>query len=130
LSIVATGTSFHFSQVGIRTSVLPTLAFVYDAEKGWFLRNVGNGPALDPIVSHLEDSAVGWIKPTRIYPIETSGRVHLPWVEHGPDKIIVYYKDAHGRSYTSLVDDDRTTIREEDADPVWDTAKEKPVWAR
>jgi hypothetical protein len=130
ISVVALGISIYLSAVGLRTSVLPALVFVYDPEDGWLLRNVGNGPALDPIVSHTEHGSEKWIMPTRIYPIEINARVHLPWLRHNPDKIVVYYNDVHGRSYRSFVDEDRTQIDSGDFEAVWSPDKVRRVWER
>ena len=43
LSVVAVASSVYYSSVRLQTTVLPYLVFVYDRDKKWSLRNVGNG---------------------------------------------------------------------------------------
>jgi hypothetical protein len=130
ISGAAVGISGYFAHLQVRTTVLPVLVFVYDSA-GWELKNVGSGPAIDPIVSHQEHNSDKWLAPTRVYPIEGSGgKIRLLWVGHNPDKIIVYYRDAHGNAYVSKVDDDRTLISYGEIPPVWDSRDVLRIWER
>ena len=128
LSVVAVTSSFYFSRVGLRTTVLPTLVFVYDEDQGWSLRNVGNGPALNVIVSHQSHEAPQWIEPTRLYPLGDGEELQISWVGHNPDKLAVSYSDAHNREYTSVTDEDLTKILAGRALPVWKESEILRLW--
>ena len=52
LSMNAAIYSICFSNIGLKTNVLPTLVFVFDSGKGWTINNVGNGSALNVVVAH------------------------------------------------------------------------------
>ena len=97
LSVIATTASVYFSRLGARTEVLPTLVFVYSADSGWFLRNVGNGPALNVLVAAELDSASGWTTPTQLYPVPEGERTWIQWVGHYPERLAAIYSDAHNR---------------------------------
>jgi hypothetical protein len=131
ISALAVGISGYFGHLQIRTNVLPVVVFVYSSEFGWEMRNVGSGPALDPIVSHQQHDSDKWLAPTRTYPLEgNGGKVRLPWVGENPDKIVAYYTDAHGNSYVSKVDDDKTTISYGQVPAVWDSREVMRIWER
>ena len=130
LSIFATISSIYFSNIGLKTNVLPTLVFVYDSEKGWFINNVGNGPALNVIVSHQNHGEDRWISPTRLYPIPDGEQVHIEWVGQNPDKLMAAYTDVHNRSYTSLTDEDLTTIKDNDTSHPWTESDIRRIWER
>ena len=128
LSFVAVTASIYFSRVGLQTTVLPTLVFVYDADQGWSLRNVGNGPALNVIVSHQSHEAQGWLEPTRLYPLRVGEEIPISWVGHNPDKLAVSYSDTHNRQYTSVTDEDLTEILTGRALPVWKESEILRLW--
>jgi hypothetical protein len=130
LSIVATISSIYFSRVGLRTTVLPSLVFVYDSEKAWSLRNVGNGPALNITVAHTLHGSSDWLQPTRLYPLSEGEDVSLRWVGYYPDKLGVVYSDAHNRQYTSVCDEDLTEILSGRALPSWKPHEIRRVWER
>ena len=130
ISVTTAVATAYFSHLQNRTSILPVLVFIYD-QQGWELRNVGSGPALDPIVSHTNHGSDQWLKPTRVYPLEgNGGKLRLPWVGDNPEKIVAFYRDAHGRSYVSRVQDDKTIVSYEETKPLWDIKEEKRVWER
>jgi hypothetical protein len=70
---------------------MPVLVFVYEPHKGWFLRNVGNGPALNVVVAE-SDRYENWLNPVRIPPLGKDKEILLPWVE-GDHKLGATYED-------------------------------------
>jgi hypothetical protein len=133
ISVATAIGSAYFANLQNRTSIMPTLVFVYSDDKGWELRNVGTGPALDPIVSHADHGSEKWLLPTRVYPLEgNGGKISLFWVGTNPEKIVVKYKDAVGRFYMSTVKEDKTTIAYDymEPSPLWDTSQEMRIWER
>lgn len=130
LSIIATISSIYFSNIGLKTNVLPTLVFVYDSEKGWSINNVGNGPALNVVVAHQVHGENRWKDPTRLYPIPENDSVHVEWVGHNPDKLMIAYTDVHNRPYTSLTDEDLTTINDENVPRPWSETDIRRIWER
>ncbi len=130
LSIIATISSIYFSNIGLKTNVLPTLVFVYDSEKGWSINNVGNGPALNVVVAHQAHGENKWKDPTRLYPISENDSVHVKWVGHNPDKLMIAYTDVHNRPYTSLTDEDLTTINDKNLSRPWNETDIRRIWER
>jgi hypothetical protein len=130
LSIFATISSIYFSNIGLKTNVLPTLVFVYDSKKGWSISNVGNGPALNVIVAHQNHGEDNWKDPTRLYPIPEDEVVLIEWVGDNPDKLMAAYTDVHNRPYTSLTDEDLTTIKDKDTSRPWSDSEIRRIWER
>jgi hypothetical protein len=56
-------------------SIRPVLFFLYERD-GWYLRNIGSGPALDVIVASA-DNDKRWQIPTLYHPISKDGNVKL-----------------------------------------------------
>src|SRR6266568_7873730 len=119
LSLVATVTSVYFSQASLRTSILPTLVFVYSVDSGWAVRNIGNGPAINVVLAVEPSSGSGWQSPTQLYPVPVAEQVWLPWVGHNPKRLGVTYTDAYNRTYTSICDNDLTVINGGERLPEW-----------
>jgi len=130
LSVIATISSIYFSNVGLKTNVLPTLVFVYESQKGWSINNVGNGPALNVVVAHKNHGEDNWRAPTRLYPLPEGETVRIEWVGRNPEKLIASYTDVHNRNYTSLTDKDLTTINDKDTSPHWDEPEIQRIWER
>ena len=130
LSIVATISSIYFSNIGMKTNVLPTLVFVYDSDEGWSVKNVGNGPALNVVVTHQDHGENKWKDPTRLYPISENDVVYIAWVGQNPDKLMATYTDVHNRLYSSLTDEDLTTINDDDVSQPWKDTDIRRIWER
>jgi hypothetical protein len=128
VAIISTGASVYFSKLNIRTDVFPALVLAYDSNNGWEIRNIGNGPAINIIVSHQEHDASDWIKPTRIYPISKDGDLRLYWVGNNPDKIAVAYSDINGNEYTSFTNDDLTKINKGNQLPSFKDSEIIRIW--
>ena len=128
VAIVSTIISVYFSKLNIRTDIFPVLVLAYDPKNGWEIRNIGNGPAINIMVSHQEHGETKWIKPTRIYPISKDGKVHLKWVGYNPNKIAVTYSDIHKNNYTSITNDDLTEIKNGNKLPSWQEDEIIRIW--
>lgn len=92
-----------------RTSVAakrPVLVFVYDQEKGWIVRNIGNGPALNVVIAqrHIDDD---WFNPVRVPPFSKDSEFGLNWIGHSNISYLgATYSDFDGRTYTSICGND------------------------
>ncbi len=128
VAISSTVASIYFSRMSMRTGVLPTLVLVYEVEKGWTLRNVGNGPALNVTVAHQPHDSDTWELPTRLYPIPQGETVRVRWVGNNPDRVAEAYSDVHDNEYTSITDEDLTKIYRARKLPVWTQSELRRVW--
>lgn len=130
LSIVATVSSIYFSNIGMKTNVLPSMAFVYENVKGWSVRNVGNGPALNVIIAHQNQGTDTWIAPTRLYPVPKDETVHIRWVGLKPSKLMAIYTDVQNRSYITITDKGHTVIQRGTPSMSWQENEIKNIWER
>ena len=81
VSVVSFGLTYSLSARSAVTSVRPVLVIEYSQQDGWYVRNVGNGPALNVIVA-MKDKTSDWKMPVRIPPLQKDGRFSLDWVGH------------------------------------------------
>ncbi len=119
LSVIATASSIYFSNVNFKTGAMPALVFLHDNAGGWYVSNVGNGPALNVVAAHRNKGENEWKAPTALYPVSRDGKVYTPWVGRSPEKLMVLYTDVWNRSYVSLTDSGRTTVSEKKMTPPW-----------
>jgi hypothetical protein len=90
----------------------PVLVFVYDATRGWVLRNVGGGPALNILVAQRKVSA-DWFGPVRIPPLSRDAEFVPDWLGHTNSVGLgASYTDSEGRPYTSITGNDLTEVFE------------------
>ena len=98
---------------------MPVVTFEYDGRRGWLLRNVGNGPALNILVAqkHVRGSERGkWFNAVRVPPLGCGAEFHLTWLGHTGDAGLgVLYDDfassaEGGRSYTCTCGNDLSQI--------------------
>ena len=94
---------------------MPVLVFEFDGRRGWLLRNVGNGPALNVVVAqkHVQGAKRGtWFDAVRVPPIGRDAEFTLGWLGYrGDTGLGVLYDDfaapdEGGRSYTSTCGND------------------------
>src|ERR1700733_5358698 len=67
----------------LRAAVLsrkPVLVFTYDGRRGWILKNVGSGPALNVIVAQCKNNQ--WFNPVRIPPLAKDAEFVPIWLGH------------------------------------------------
>ena len=98
----------HARQVTVRGRK-PVLVFLYDGTRGWILRNVGNGPALNVLVAQKKDGT--WFNPVRVPPLSKETEFIPLWLDHvNTTGLGATYTDSEGVSYTSTTGNDLTQI--------------------
>jgi hypothetical protein len=139
LSAVTFGLTYRAGQAADRRSRIPVLVFVYDEHRGWLLRNVGNGPALNittAIRKTHEQAEDEWEAPTRVPPIERDGEFELHWLKHANVAVLAAtYQDflaadtSHkARVYTVTSAYDLNQIVPGHLLPDWSVARSVPHW--
>ena len=117
-AVVSAVVSYLLSRGADRRSRIPVLVFTYDPERGWLLRNVGNGPALNILVArHTTDR--GWFDPVRVPPIARDAELVLAWLGHWDSGTLgATYEDflgadraQAGRAYTVTCGRDMNHVR-------------------
>lgn len=113
-------------------AIRPILVFEYSADEAWVVRNIGNGPALHPVVFNREHGSE-WSFPVRIPALGSNTSTKLQWLGHSNiNELGVTCEDFEGRWYSSVADDDRTTIfdghfvdypQNQDITPYWRTGQ-------
>jgi hypothetical protein len=118
LALVVSTVSFVLARGSDRRSRLPVLVVVYDPARGWLLRNVGNGPALNVIVAQHNDQQ-GWFAPVRVPPIARDAELSLAYLGHWDEgRIGAIYEDflgadrrGRGRAFTVTCGRDINRVR-------------------
>lgn len=139
LSGVTFGLTYRASKVTERRSRIPVLVFVYNGSRGWLLRNVGNGPALNVEVAQkivFGEQAGSWIKPVRVPPVGRDEEVVLSWLEddnlHGLGAVYEDFLSADegtpGRTYTVTCGNDRNTVVPGRHLPAWSGSEIVAQW--
>jgi hypothetical protein len=139
LSAVTFGLTYRAGQAVDRRSRIPVLVFVYDEQRGWLLRNVGNGPALNITTAIRKTHAQGedeWEAPTRVPPIERDGEFELHWLRHANVAVLAAtYQDflaadtsRKPRVYTVTSAYDLNQVVPRRLLPDWSVAKSVPHW--
>ena len=79
--------------------------FEFDRKVGWFIRNVGNGPALNVEVAQKRPGAgEPWFAPYQLPSIAKEGSFGIRWAAGENDSGFgAVYADFKGREYTSIV---------------------------
>lgn len=99
-----------FSYESARLNRKPVLVFEYDGSRGWILRNVGNGPALNILMAQKVVGG-GWFNPVRIPPISKDGEFIPKWLGHvNSTGLGAIYTDSEGAAYTSICGNDLSRI--------------------
>jgi hypothetical protein len=139
LSAVTFGLSYRAGQIVDRRSRIPVLVFVYDRHRGWLLRNVGNGPALNIMVAARqthEQPENEWQAPTRVPPIARDDEFELKWLARSNIAVLAAtYQDFlaadtsdEPRSYTVTCAYDLNHIVPQRILPNWNIKQSKPHW--
>jgi hypothetical protein len=112
ISLATFALSYRSAFVTAIRSRKPVLIFEYDGEQGWYLRNIGGGPALNAIVAQIRrvnpNSPEGhWFNPVRIPPIAKDGSFLLKWLGHVNNTGLgATYSDSENFAYTSTCGND------------------------
>jgi hypothetical protein len=140
MSALTLGLSYRVWQLGDRRSRIPVLVFLLEPDRGWILRNVGNGPALNIVVarkaSHGDST---WLDPTGVPPIARDGEVVLDWLVPGSGLAALgaTYQDfvgadtsRPGRTYTAICEYSLSSVRPGRRLPAWTMEQIEPDWIR
>jgi hypothetical protein len=128
VSILSFALTYWHSQRSHKAQISPILVFLYDADKGWHIRNVGSGPALNVLVVRRFPKKQ-WREPVRIPPVSTGDHFPLHWMRRtNRDQLGVSYCDFERRSYTSECKRDLTNIVAADTLPSFTPDTIKAHW--
>ena len=141
LSGVTFGLSYRASKAAERRARIPVLVFVYDSTRGWLLRNVGNGPALNIEVAQKVvrgEQAGHWVNPVRVPPVGRDKEIPLSWLGHDNlHGLGAVYEDflsadegVGGRVYSVTCGNDRNTIKPGRHLPEWTEADIVAQWKK
>jgi hypothetical protein len=83
----------------VTRNLRPVLVFVRDEHRVWFVRNVGNGPALDVLVAQKDLNDQPWHLFLRLPPIPKDGQIPL---RSGPSFLAVIYTDVEDNPYSTI----------------------------
>ena len=90
----------------------PVLVFEYEGDHGWFLRNVGSGPALNIVVAQRRKQR-HWFNPVRVPPFSKDGSMLLAWLGHvNTTGLGATYSDSEGVIYTSTCGNDLSEVHD------------------
>lgn len=124
-SLISFVLSFWQSVETFRAQIRPVVVIEYDTRKGWVLRNIGNGPALNILVAHRKQG--GWRNPVRAPALPVLKQFRLFWLE-APDAIGVAYEDFRGRRYGTSVTGPVSRLPNRQLLPSWPDAEISPHW--
>lgn len=114
-----------------RASVLarkPVLVFEYDGDRGWALKNVGSGPALNVVVAQKRVNG-DWFNPVRIPPLAKDGEFVLAWLGHvNTTGLGTTYTDSENFPYTATCGNDLSRVREGVLFGPWEEAQIGRHW--
>ena len=128
LAIAVAVASFWHNRRSTIASIRPILVFLYDNERGWHARNVGDGPALNVIIAKRQPTG-SWIQPVRVPPIDSGDFFLLFWALHdNAHQLGAMYEDFQGRIYSSICARDLTTLSRGRKLPSWSESDIQAHW--
>lgn len=98
-SLTTAVASSWLAYCALQSSIQPVLVFTRRGSPGWWLENVGNGPALNLVIG-CGDKAATWSRIMRAYPMAAGAKVAVEWAHPG-EHLAATYEDARGKAYTS-----------------------------
>lgn len=114
--------------MNFRSSIRPVLVFEYEPNKGWHLKNIGQGPALNVLVA--QHKSAEWFHPVRVPPIAKDRAIELTWCLHDNEHGLgTLYEDANGERYTSTCGNDLNATRKGFAFGPWHESEIGKLWA-
>jgi hypothetical protein len=88
----------------------PVLVFLYDNDRGWILRNIGSGPALNIVVAQKRVGGE-WFNPVRVPPLPKDGEFIPVWLHHvNTTGLGATYTDFENTPYTSTCGNDLSQV--------------------
>ena len=78
-SAIALVLSFLGFQLTAVRSVKPVLAITYRGQAGWFIKNIGNGPAFNVLVA--KKGQADWFEPVRTPPLGVGEEMSMQWLD-------------------------------------------------
>ncbi len=128
VSIISSGLTYGLSKKSAVTSVRPVLIFEFAQPDGWYVRNVGNGPALNVLIATKEDSS-DWNMPVRIPPHQKDGRFSLHWIGYQNIRTLgASYTDIAEQFYSSNCTNDLSNVYEGNKLRRWDESDITAHW--
>jgi hypothetical protein len=110
VAILSFALPFWHSWRSHKAEIRPILVFLYDTDKGWHIRNVGDGPALNVLVVRKQPQGQ-WREPVRVPPVSSGDSFQLRWMKHtNTDQLGASYEDFEKRPYSSVCRKDLTDI--------------------
>jgi hypothetical protein len=90
-----------------RTKSKPILVFSYETGAGWFMSNVGKGPALNITVA-LKGTAGDWKHFVRLAALSEGSKFQLIWLgKLEVERLGALYEDSERTFYTTINKDDK-----------------------
>ncbi len=127
-SVVSFVISYRLSVVSERSGLRPVVVFVYKEGAGWFLRNIGKGPALNILIAKRSETGE-WYAPVRVPPLPEEESFDLAW--WGPADALeagATYQDFRGHTYSSTCRHDLSKVYEERLLPDWSEEQIQRHW--
>ena len=112
VSVLTFALSYRHNRRATVLARKPVLVFAYDGKRGWVLRNVGSGPALNIIVAQKRIEGE-WFNPVRVPPLAKDAEYVPKWLGHvNTTGLGATYTDAEGRTYSSTCGNDLSRVHE------------------
>jgi hypothetical protein len=128
VSLVTFGLNYLHSRRSLVLTRRPVMIFEYDGNRGWLLRNVGSGPALNAVVAQKKVEGT-WFNPVRIPPLAAGGEFLPLWLAHvNKTGLGVLYDDTEGRKYSATCGDDLSQVFEGYQFGPWKTSEIGRHW--
>jgi hypothetical protein len=129
-AIIATCSLFYSVYSARRTAVRsrqPDLVFEY-ADDGWYLENVGNGPAINILLAFRGDKTP-WKCPLRIPPLAKDAKYHIKELGRLSVRHLgASYTDSSGHWYSTLSVNDENVVERGRALPSFDDSEISRHW--
>lgn len=108
----------------------PVLVFLYDNDRGWALKNIGSGPALNIVVAQKRVGGE-WFNPVRIPPLPKDGEFIPVWLHHvNTTGLGATYTDFENKPYTSTCGNDLSQVFEGIRFGPWNDAEIGRHWSQ
>ncbi len=135
------------------TNSEPVIVFIWDNDnKYYYIKNVGKGPAMNIIVTYINDvESKDWKNPVKCYSLETNGKINIDWglktggilfskrndlgdpseYVNGVTRLAAVYNSANflcKMTYTSIFNDENTFIKKGNKIRKWKSKELFRIW--